>query len=826
MKPDLDQKTAEIKTVKPICYHCGEPCPDDSIAIGEKIFCCRGCKLVYELLSEHDLCVYYDLTKTPGISPQEAGIETKFAYLDDTQLVRQLVDFDDGQTSRVTLRLPAMHCSSCIWLIENLYKVNQGILSSPVNFLRKEVTVTFDPRKISLRGVVELLASIGYEPEINLASIEQRVQKETSRSLYLKIGIAGFAFGNIMLLSFPEYLAMQDTLPHEFSRFFGVLSLILSLPVLLYSSLEYFQSALNGLKQRSVNMDVPISLGIITLFFRSAFEILTTSGAGYMDSFTGLVFLLLIGKLFQKKTYDSLSFERDYRSYFPISVMRKGTEGEKSVPIYTLKVNDRILIRNQELIPADAVLIRGEGSIDYSFVTGESQPVKKESGDLIYAGGRQIGSTLELEIVKEVSQSYLTQLWNTDAIAPNRMQTVTTLANRISKYFTFAVLLVATLAAFYWLPDQAGRALNAFTAVLIVACPCALALSTPFTLGNVLRIFGRNGFFLRNTTVIESMARTTKIVFDKTGTLTRSEKSRLGFHAAAGERSQLTVQERSMISALAAHSAHPLSRYISRHLEYDRRLQVRNFNEITGRGLSATVEGTEVSLGSAEHIGLTDPELPDKSAGQVFIRINGRYRGYFSVHTRYRAGLKNLIRQLQKRYKTSLLTGDNEKERSALVRIFGSGTDIHFHQSPFDKLSYIRKQHQSGERVLMLGDGLNDAGALQESETGISLSEDVHSFSPAADAILDAKSFTRLSDFLKFSRFSLKVIIASFILSFVYNLIGLSFAVSGALSPLIAAILMPVSSISVVLFTTVMTTGFARRMNMLKTDRRKVGLKS
>ena len=811
MKTNLQHKDSDVNTGLHRCYHCGDTCPDDRIAIGEKLFCCRGCKLVYELLSEHDLCAYYDLTKTPGISPQEAGVKAKFAYLDDPHLSLQILDFDDGTTSRVTLKLPAIHCSSCIWLIENLYTVNEGISSSQVNFPRKEVTIQFDPRIVKLRAIVELLTSIGYEPEINLASIEQKVLKETTRNLYLKIGIAGFAFGNIMLLSFPEYLALQDSVPPEFGRFFGFLSLILALPVLLYSSLEYFQSAVNGLKQRTINMDVPISLGILTLFLRSSFEIITMSGTGYMDSFTGLVFLLLVGKLFQKKTYDSLSFERDYRSYFPISVLRKERDGDQTVPIYRLKINDRILIRNQELIPADAVLIRGNGNIDYSFVTGEAQPVKKESGDLIYAGGRQIGSTIELEIVKEISQSYLTRLWNTDASVPEQKHDVSALANRVSKYFTITVLLAATLAAFFWLPEQTGRALNAFTAVLIIACPCALALSTPFTLGNVLRIFGRNGFYLKNTEVIERMSRLTKIVFDKTGTLTRSERSRLTFHPASGERSKLTSQEKALITTLAGQSAHPLSRFIADHLSSHTGLDIRDFTELPGQGLFAKIDGIDVKLGSNDYIG-RDPV--EDSASLVFISIHNTYRGYFSVHTRYRSGLERLVRQLQFRYKTALLTGDNEKERDNLKKIFGTKADIYFRQSPFDKLAYIRAQHQAGERVLMIGDGLNDAGALRESDVGISLSEDIHSFSPASDAILDANSFTHLSEFLKFSGLSIKIIITSFIISFLYNFIGLFFAVQGTLSPLIAAILMPVSSISVVLFTTGMTRFFARRMNL------------
>jgi len=797
------------------CYHCGEPCPDDRISTGDKIFCCRGCRLVFELLSEHDLCAYYDLSRAPGITPDESGVKTQFEYLDDVQLQYQLLDFDNGAVRRITFKLPAMHCSSCIWLIENLYKVNDGISSSPVNFLRREVTITFNPEKISLRQIVELLTSLGYEPEINLASLEQKVQRESTRSLYLKIGMAGFAFGNIMLLSFPEYLALKDVVPAEFSRFFGFLSLVLAFPVLFYSSTDYFHSAFNGLKQKSVNMDVPVSLGIIVLFIRSSYEIITATGPGFMDSFTGLVFLLLIGKLFQKKTYDSLSFERDYRSYFPVSVIRKTSGTINTVAISNLKIRDRILIRNRELIPADSVLIRGEGNIDYSFVTGEAQPVPKISGDLIYAGGRQVGSTLELEVVKEVSQSYLTGLWNTGTFTRGETSDMTGLSNRVSKYFTYAVLLIALLAAFFWLPGQTARSFNAFTAVLIIACPCALALSTPFTLGNVLRIFGRNGFYLRNVSVIESLAGVSMIVFDKTGTLTRSEKSRLKFHAAPGENARLTKYETEQIAGLCLQSAHPLSRFITGHLKTAPDLKIRDIREITGEGIAGIIDEVELRVGSYRFIGLPDEAPVQDPESLVYVSVAGKYRGCFSIGAHYRPGLEEMIRRLQARYDTVLLTGDNERERGNLEILFGSRTDIHFRQSPYDKLNYIRSRRNSGARVLMIGDGLNDAGALRESDAGISLSEEVHTFSPASDAILDANSFTRLPDFLKFTRISTDIIISSFIISFFYNLIGLSFAVQGTLSPLIAAILMPLSSISVVLFTTGATNIIARRLHML-----------
>jgi len=784
------------------------------IYIGDKVFCCNGCKLVYELLSAKDLCAYYALSQKPGISPQEAGISTKYEYLDDPQVILQLRDFSDGKISKVTFKTPSMHCSSCIWLLENLYKVNSGIISSQVNFLRKEVSITYQEGKVTLRAVVELLVSIGYEPEINLASLQQKIYSESNKDLYIKIGIAGFAFGNIMLFSLPDYLAVDGTLSSDFKKFFGYLNILLALPVFFYSSMDYLKSAMNGLKQKSINMDVPISLGIITLFMRSLYDILSSTGSGFMDSFAGLVFFLLIGKLFQKKTYESLSFERDYRSYFPVSVMRIHEVREKAVSIEDLAINDRIIIRNQELVPADAVLIKGKGMIDYSFVTGESEPVEKNSGDMLYAGGKQIGSAIELEIIKDVSQSYLTQLWNNETFSKSSESRMTSLANKISKYFTLIVIAIASLSAIYWLLTDIYLALNAFTAVLIVACPCALALSTPFTLGNTLRIFGRNNFYLKNASVVERLAKIDTIVFDKTGTLTQSWDTKIQFVSTAADGMKLTAQEKNQIKSLVRHSTHPLSQYIFMELEGSGDLSLQHFREFPGEGITGTVDGDKIKIGSQNFIAhKVQPEaLPFT---RVHVSIANKYKGYFKIVNTYRKDLGKVIESLQKQYDLALLSGDNISEKKNLGKYFKYENKLHFNQTPFDKLNYIKHLKDSGKQVVMIGDGLNDAGALKQSDVGISISEDINAFSPASDGILDAKKFGRLPDFFAFSKKSVKVIIISFIISFLYNIIGLSIAAQGTLSPLIAAILMPISSVSVIIFTSGVTSGIARRMGLL-----------
>lgn len=782
------------------CYHCGEYCSDRSVHIGDdKFFCCEGCKLVYELLEENDLCTYYNLEDTPGISQQHQSQTSRFDYLEDDSVVQRLLDYRDDTQSRLTLYIPAIHCSSCIWLLENMHKLDEGVLESTVHFLRRELTLSFDHNQTSLRLIVERLTSIGYEPEIQLDQLDNKQNRARDRRLWLKLGLAGFAFGNIMLFSFPEYLTDQPLEGH-FKTIFGILNIALATPVLLYSANDYLKSAWAAVKQFGVNLDVPISLGILVLFTRSVYEIATGIGVGYLDSFSGLIFFLLIGKVVQQKTYERLSFDRDFKSYFPISITKVDGDGERSVSVDQLEPGDYIRVRNHELVPADSMLLSDHAHIDYSFVTGESDPVDASKGDTIYAGGRLVGSSVVMEVNREVSNSYLTKLWNNAAFSSNQNEnTISSWVDRISAPFTFGVLITATLAGLWWLPAGIGTAINIFTAVLIVACPCALALSTPFTLGSALHLFARNGFFVKNTRLVEQLSNITTMVFDKTGTLTHPNRAEITFRG-----TDISDEEQKLIAAAISQSIHPLSRKLFNHLDHDRLPEVTDFEERLNRGIIATIDRHKVIIGSEqllrEEAAITVPDINKSSASTVFIAINGRYRGVFEICNDYRDGLPNLFGSFKPTYSLHLLSGDNDREQQRFESLIDPA-NMHFRQSPQDKLSFIEQLREQGERVLMVGDGLNDAGALKRSDFGIALTDDISAFSPACDAIIEADALSRMDQFIRLGKSGMNIILASFGISLIYNLGGLGFAVAGLLTPLIAAILMPLSSLTIMLFT-------------------------
>ena len=786
------------------CVHCGADCGKAPVIWNDKPFCCHGCKTVYQILNEKEMGDYYKIQPMSGIRIETDGTTKKFAFLDNEEIRANLLEFEDGDVAKVKFFIPSIHCASCIWLLEHLDTLNPAISFSTVNFPRKEVYITFNQSQISLRQLAELLASIHYIPEITLDQLEKKKPGKNNRSLLTKVGIASFSFLNIMMYSFPEYLPGGDLLEQEFKNIFGWLSFVLILPVVFYAANDYFLSAWKGLRHKIISIDVPIALGILALFIQSSIVVFSGKGIGYMDSLSGLVFFLLIGKWYQGKTYEALSFERDYKSYFPVAVTRITEETEEIIPIKNLRPGDFILVRNQELIPADAILAEGNGSIDYSFVTGESMPVPKKQGDFIYAGGRQVGSSIKLKVEKEVEQSYLTQLWN-QKMDHKESETLDTHINTISQYFTITILVIAFAALITWLFIDPSRAIFVFSSVLIIACPCALALTIPFTFGSTMRVFGRNGFYIKKTAVIEQLHKTTSVVFDKTGTLTLNRKNAIAFHG-----SPLNHEQLSLIKSVVRHSSHPMSIALYNHLEESEFKNPDSFEEIPGMGITAVFQEVRVNIGSSMFVtGEAQPEIATES--RVYLSINRVQMGYFSIGNSYRQGLEKVIGQLGKKFDLHLISGDNDAESQKLRAIFGPQAALLFNQSPTDKRDFIKKLQAEGKNVLMIGDGLNDAGALAASDTGISIADDVFSFSPACDAILEASKFDQLSRFMEFTHLSFWVVWVSFTISFFYNLIGIGFAVMALLSPLLAAILMPLSSVSVVLFASLSIGFLAKR---------------
>jgi len=789
------------------CHHCGVSCELGAIDFDTYQFCCEGCKLVYELLKNNNLCDYYSLEQHPGLQQIKPNTKEKFSYLDDPQVQLKLIQFTDQTISLIEFYLPNVHCSSCMWLIEHLNRLDRGVIESRLNFGKKTVQIKFLNAETTIRKIVSLLSTIGYEPYISLEYISDKEIKNKSldKSKIFKLGIAGFCFGNIMMMSFPEYLSDSiSTIEQHYTSLFRYINLLLSLPVFFYSASEFFITAWKGIQQRFLNIDAPIALAILITFTRSVYEILSHTGAGYLDSMSGIVFFMLVGRVLQERTQSSISFHRNYTSYFPISVTIITDTETSTKEVSALNTGDCILLHAEEIVPADCIVKKGTAYIDYSFVSGESSPVRIKEKELVYAGGKQINETVVLEVVKPIEQSYLTSLWNHFSFSKNKEEEnkKNSFIPILSNYFSSILFAIAIITALYWYFFNPSLILPSVSAVLIVACPCALLLTSTFTNGIMMKLLSDHGLYLRDASVIEQLSKTNHIVFDKTGTLTHGHYLELISNFAT-----LNKDQKQWIYNVAQASQHPMAKALCTYLGKQEVTTISHWTEVIGAGIMATVAGKIIQIGSRE---FTSAKQTEKT-GNLWISIDGVVVAVFESKSQLRSSLPQLFNRLQKRFQFSLLSGDTEKDKTLMQRVFPKEAVLQFGQKPLDKLHFIECLQAKGKKVLMLGDGLNDAGALQQSNVGITLSENINNFSPSCDAILDAKQFGQLPNLIKLATFSNTIIAITFFVSILYNIIGIGFSVQGKLNPMIAAILMPTSTISIILLTTGLSYWGAKR---------------
>jgi Cu+-exporting ATPase len=768
------------------CYHCGDALPLRPIKIDQQLFCCNGCATVYQLLEKNELGAFYQYEPMAGSKPGKERAD-QYAFLDLPEIRKRYITFENEQQVRVRLSLPAIHCSSCIYLLENLSKLETKVLRVQVHFARKEAAIVFDP-SLHLSDLALLLNYIGYPPDF---SKNESNKSKQDRTFLFQLGIAGFAFGSIMLWSTPDYFGLGKDNP-QFRNFSAYLSFVVSIPVLLFSARAYFISAFKAIRSKNINLDVPITIGIIALYTQSVLQIFKGEGAGYMDSFAGFIFFLLIGKWFQNLTYASLSFDRDFSSFFPVAIQRVKPDNSKEIiPVEALQTNDIIEVRNEEIVPCDSELLSDETFIDYSFVTGEALPVLLQKGAQIYAGGQIQGAACRMRVLATTDRSHLTQLWNETKDKTPKNELIR-YQDRLSRYFLFILLLIAASSAVSWYFIDPSSIFRVVVAVLIVACPCALALSAPFTLGNTLRSLGKTGLYLKNSSVVEALTTIDTLVFDKTGTLTDPNSYEI-----IEQQNELSAEEFAVFVNLARQSTHPLSVAFSKLYEDIPEIKLDALTEEKGKGLSATFRDQTFRLGSAAFVGAAHLA----KGSELFFSVEGRMAHFTFLSAWRSAAITSVLNEFGAAH-CYVLSGDHSQDKAALLALGFFETHLFFEQTPQQKAAQIEMLQQKGRQVIYIGDGINDVGALGKANVGIALSEDMFRFTPSADAILEARYLLKIPQMLALGRYAKRVLLICLTFSLSYNIFGLSVAISGNLTPLFAAILMPISSITIVLLST------------------------
>ncbi|WP_341661698.1 heavy metal translocating P-type ATPase [Blattabacterium cuenoti] len=737
-----------------------------------------------------------------------------FDFLDDEKISEKIIDFHHKNITTVRFFIPSIHCGSCVLILESLPKLYKNILNSTVDFSSKKIWITYNSIEFKLSDIAQLLENMGYKPSINFESIENR--KSLDRKLIGKLAISFFCFGNIMLLAIPEYVGAlkEDIWFMTHRNFFRYLMVILSLPVVVFSFTDHIKYAVLGLKKHVLNMNVPISIGILVLFLWSCYEVFFDLGSGYFDSLSSFSLFLLISKIFQIHTHNKIiSFDKNYKSFYPALITKiHSNKKEEKILLSYLKKGDLILIRNQEIIPADSILMKGNAILDNSFITGESDLISKKMGERIYAGSKQKGEAILIKVIKNIDHSYLSLLWNknkSNHFRHKKLFDLNSISTRFSQYFTPIILIITIVTGIYWsFSHDVSKIFHTVFSVLIITCPCALVLSTPLIFGNMIRVFSKKGFYVKDIFTMERISSSKTLIFDKTGTITDPNKEKIYFVG------NMKNEEKKMIASLLNNSSHPLSQKILSELSIKDFYFIKNFREIIGKGLEGLIKDVPVKIGSSKYLGITNKIINENEINQtaVFISINHKFVGYFLFRNYYREGIEKMFQDL-KEYKIVILSGDhNDLEKKYLKSILPKSSQVFFSQSPEDKLNYVKKLQEKGEKIIMFGDGINDCAALNQSEVGISVSENPTSFFPSCDAFMQSNCMNQIFLFLKISKVSTKLVFINLMISLLYNSVGIFFAVTGNLNPFIAAILMPLSSFSVIFFSITSTWIVSRKL--------------
>lgn len=779
------------------CTHCGASAGSDPVLSGNEVFCCEGCRTVYDILSRNGLCEYYEIDPDAAVSLKNTK-SSNWNLEELNLMVSEFVISDATDSKTVLFHIPSMHCSSCIWLLEKLPDLDAGIYYGRTDFLKKQLVVSYHPGKTSFGRIVILLRSLGYEPSLMPEDSGVRDKKE-SRTVLIKLGIAGFCAGNIMLFSFPQYLGLNVSRDPALLNVFNLLNVALSLPLVLYSASDYFLAIKNWIRHRTISVKVPLAIGIGALWLRSLYEVSTSAGGGYFDSLAGLIFFLIAGTWLQNKAFDALRFGEKARKFFPL-VARTLVKG-KIIPkrVTELVAGDRVKLGHGEVIPADGILMESSALIEYSFATGESAPQNKVAGEVLLGGGRNAGAAFEMEVIRPFSDSRLSDIWRSAETVNDSEKEVLNFEKIISRYFIIGTITIAIAALIYWIPINSSRAWFALTAVLMVACPCALALAPPFAYNIVANFFAKKGLYLRKPEVAGNMGATDAIVFDKTGTIT-----------AAGETIAIIPEtynqsDRRLLKSITGQSTHPYSRAIDRALDEEEAVALESYREVPGKGISAFSGEKEIRLGSLEWV-------TDKHSDTIFdikniwFSVNGRIAEPIEMRDVFRENLGETLNGLKALgIELVLASGDDPVAGKPLMKQFPKiFSGMYFNCSPGQKAAIVTELKRD-HHVLMVGDGLNDAGALKTGHAGMVVTDSTSSFTPEASAILLQEHFNKMPGFMRVARKANRIVKETFVVSLIYNIIAVGLAFTGMMSPVIAAIMMPASSVTLMVYAALRT---------------------
>ena len=786
------------------CFHCALPIPancDIRVEIGgeQRPVCCPGCKAVAALIRDAGLERYYDSRETPepgAVRPPEEAGEWQVFDRDD-----MLAAFStrQGDRAEASVYVGGMYCAACSWLIDSTLSTMPGVASADINPVTHRLRVTWNPAAIGLGGILAALASLGYRPQPLAPDSIERPERGEQRAALKRLLVASLGMMQVMMFAVALYSGEFQGIDAKMERFLRLVSFIVTTPVVFYSARPFFAGAVRGVRARRPGMDLPVSIAIGSAYAASVYATYTNGPAVWYDSVTMFVFFLTVARYLEMQArHRSIDRSTALSSLLPNLATRIDGDARQSVAVSQLVAGDRVLVRAGESFPADGAIVDGISTVDESLLTGESAPRQKAIGDAVVAGSINLDGVVEMHVEKTGVDTTLGTIGRLSERARYARPAFVHLADRIASYIVVAILMIAAVVATTWYFIDAERAFVITLSVLVVTCPCALALATPAAFAAAGSRLADLHLLVTNGDAIETLSKATHVVFDKTGTLTRG----------APEITRTTVQDQhfnerdclQIAAALELASTHPIARAFVKH---ETTLQASDLAVSVGAGVEGVIDGRHWKLGSAEFVtGIPAPlrhAADDVAVTQVFLGSHDRVAAVFEVDDALRDDAHNTLILIEKiGLSVSLVSGDREVAVNRIAATLGIG-DARSGCSPDDKLATIRALQQAGEVVVMVGDGINDAPVLAGADASIAPSHAASLAQSSADILMLGNSLQPIVTALRASRQTMRVVRQNLGWAIVYNLAAVPLAATGFVPPWLAAIGMSASSLIVVL---------------------------
>jgi heavy metal translocating P-type ATPase len=786
------------------CEHCGEKIVVPSVLKledSEKLFCCNGCKTVYQILHEKGLDNYYKLRDETGSRDQLSPVsETneKYHYLDQKEFIDKYAR-QTNETITIDFFIEGVHCVACLWLIEKLPDFVDEVIFSKLNMSKSIATVTIS-KEGKLSSVAHQLALLGYKPHpiLNDEDVETLARSE-DRKMLIKIAVAFTCAGNIMLLSFSIYGGAEGPLAEQFKWY----SMFLFFPTIFYSAIPFYQSAWSALKAKKISIDIPIVVAILMGTISGIINTFKDAEHIYFDSLATLVFLLLGARYLLKKSQQKSLNTTEIASFFSNRTAHKLKENNtdyEDVHAQFLQPKDIILVKPGEMVPADGLVLEGNSNVNNSLLTGESLPVKMEKTNYIYSGTTNLDSDLKIQVLNTKEDTRLGKILKSVEAGWNQKAEIVTFADNVAKYFVSIVFGLAFIT-FLWILLAQNNFEAAFTRALtliIITCPCALGLTTPLALTITLGRLAKKGMIIKNEQIIEKLSKAKRIFLDKTGTLTHGS-----FKISEWNEKDVPDDIKAIAYHLEDRSEHPMAKAITSYIKsiYFQEgtqiptLSIQNYVEHAGKGVSGEINGIHYTIKSIYK--------DDPSKTWVGLYKNAEVICELSLEDKLRPDAYEAIANLNKlRLSPHLISGDSQGPVTRAAKELGIAEQFFQYQVTPEQKSEIIKVHPE---AIMVGDGANDAIALSQAYVGIAVHGSVDISLRAADVYLSQSGVRPILDVVVASKETMKVIRRNLIFSLIYNVLGATLAILGYITPLLAAILMPISSFTVLLSTIIST---------------------